>query len=282
MNSLNIISLTFDDGLHQHLDNAIPLLNEVDLRASFYVHLSAESLANRLDEWKAASEIGHELGNHSIFHAATERKQWVREGNAIEEYSVDRMQLELETASDWLHAIDGHCERTFAYPCSNTIIGRWGIPCRLLARAGMRDTRWPGLLERSGLDWGTTRTSFIPVVQGLFVGARGGGLRINDEFPEPTQLDRFQLQSAACENHNFDSIRAYIERGLAAQHWPILQFHGVGGGHHMDCSLEVFSDTIRWLSDHHAERVLPIREGIRRAWGSSQGELECHSLTESS
>ena len=64
------VSLTYDDAINVDLDNAIPALDSVGLKASFY--LSGYSGAiNRIDEWRAIAKNGHELGNHTLYHPCT-------------------------------------------------------------------------------------------------------------------------------------------------------------------------------------------------------------------
>jgi sialate O-acetylesterase len=257
-----MISLTFDDALDVHLDHAISVLDELGLRGTFYAHMTSDSLSRRLDDWRGAAASGHELGNHTIFHPALMEKAWVTPGNAIDLYTLDRMRLELQTANRWLQAIDGHDQRTFAYPCSNPVIGRHGPLIRTMHRIGLRYTRWPGLVERAGLDFGSTRQSYAPLLPELFLAARGGGLTMEMTPPSRGQWDRFQLQSAACDGHTMDQMRDFITRSLDGNGWAILQFHGVGGGHDMDCSLGEFQQLVAWIADHHANRTVTIRDGV--------------------
>jgi hypothetical protein len=262
-----LISLTFDDALEQHLDKVIPVLNEQGLHGTFYVHLSAPSLSHRFYEWQEAAQAGHELGNHTIFHPADARKSWVRGGNALDAYFPDRMRLEIEVANQWLNSLDGGCPRSFAYPCANPVLGRYGVVNRLLFRAGMRNTRWPGLMEKWGLDIGSTRMSYVEQVKDLFVAARISGLYIHETAGRPSGADRFSLQSAAVEMHSFNDMKGFIERSLAAGGWPILQFHGVGGGHHMDCGLKEFEALVSWLAECHSERVCTVARGALKRFG---------------
>ncbi|MBY3627222.1 polysaccharide deacetylase family protein, partial [Acinetobacter sp. CUI P1] len=62
------VSLAYDDALPSQLDTAIPQLNAVGLKGSFYLPLSADTIQKRLADWRAAAAQGHELGNHSLFH----------------------------------------------------------------------------------------------------------------------------------------------------------------------------------------------------------------------
>jgi len=262
-----MITLTFDDALNEHLDHAIPILEAHGLLGAFYTHLAAPAFARRVDEWRLAARHGHELGNHTIFHPADARKTWVCEGNAIDRYTTGRMRLELETANRFLQAIDGRSERTFAYPCSNPILGRRGLVKTLLFKAGWEFTRLPGMVDRLRLDIGSTRRSYAPVVRELFIAARGGGLTLQSPAPPPPRTwDRHLLPSAAVEDWTFHDLIEYTQRGLDAGSWVILQFHGIGGGHRMDCDLGVFRDFTAWLADRYADRVVTVAEGVRRAW----------------
>ena len=62
------VCLTYDDGVDIHLDHAIPDLNAADLHGTFYIPGRSTSLYERMEEWRAAAEHGHELGNHSLVH----------------------------------------------------------------------------------------------------------------------------------------------------------------------------------------------------------------------
>lgn len=267
-----MISLTFDDGLHQHLDQAIPVLDEFGLRGTFYAHLSSEPFMARVEEWKSAAKQ-HELGNHSVFHPADAAKAWVSPGNAINLYTLDRMELELKFANAWLQTLDGQIDRTYAFPCSNMTLGDWGLLCKNLFRIGLRNTRFPGIVERLRLDYGNTRQDFRPLAAKLFVAARTGGIYLNDCSPPVKTLKQECLPSAAVEGHSFSEIREFIERSLAADGWPILQFHGIGGGHRMDCSGKVFRDTIKWISETHLDEIVTVVEGAKLLFPGKNWEV---------
>jgi hypothetical protein len=55
-----------------------------------------------------------------------EAKASATSGYTLESYAADRMRLELSTANQWLEAVDGRRERSFAYPGSNPTIGARG------------------------------------------------------------------------------------------------------------------------------------------------------------
>ena len=89
------ISLTFDDALDCHLNRVIPILDGFGFKGTFYLPLSAgligtgksTQIGERAGEWSRAANTGHELGNHSIFHAAVKDKEWVPSGYTLEDYT---------------------------------------------------------------------------------------------------------------------------------------------------------------------------------------------------
>jgi hypothetical protein len=84
--------------------------------------------------------------------------------------------------------------------------------------------------------------------------------------PPLTAMDRAWLPSAAVEGSTLAELIGFVERAMGAQTWAILQFHGIGGGHRMDCNLSVFRDFIAWLAEHHAEQTVTVLTGAREVW----------------
>ena len=265
------VSLTFDDALPQHLDVAMPVLEEHGLVGTFYTHVSAPGFLSRWGEWQAAAGRGQEVGNHTVFHPAESWKPWVRPGNAIEAYSLDRMRQELAVASDVLKTLDGLEERTFAYPCSNSRIGGAGFPRRLLRAMKLDRTRIAGWVDRFRLDFGATYQSYEPVVRDLFTAARAGGLELGSTVPPVEDWNRWAMPSVAVDGWTFLDLTAWVDTAVSRGTWAILQFHGVGGGHRMDCDAVVFREFIAWLAAEHPGMVVTIREGARRAFQASGG-----------
>ena len=119
------ISLSYDDALDSHLDNAISALNKHGFVASFYLTLASPTVRNRLGDWRSAASQGHELGNHTIYHpcsAALPDRDWVRGYYNIDDYVLDEIVDELTVANSFLQAIDGRSERTLTPPCGDIIV----------------------------------------------------------------------------------------------------------------------------------------------------------------
>lgn len=114
------VSLSYDDALNSQLDNAWPALEEVGLKASFYLTLTSPAISERLAEWRALARAGHELGNHAVFHPCAKSqpgREWVAEHNDLDSYTLARIEQELAVANSLLQVIDGETERTLTPPC---------------------------------------------------------------------------------------------------------------------------------------------------------------------
>ncbi len=63
-----MLSLTFDDGLPCQITNAMPALNERNLRATFFIIQNSPYSSFNGQVWKQARKDGHEIGAHSVDH----------------------------------------------------------------------------------------------------------------------------------------------------------------------------------------------------------------------
>jgi peptidoglycan-N-acetylglucosamine deacetylase len=261
-----LISLTFDDGLDVHLDTALPLLEKYNLKGTFYVPLCSPSLGRRGDEWRKLAALGHELGNHSIFHPSVMSKDWVREGNAIENYTLDRMRMELEVANTLLTALDGKTERSFAFPCSNPILGRPGWGKRTLAALELDRTRLSGWVNKWNLDIASREENYTSVVQDLFYAARCGGIEASHlpAIPENRYGVRGVEGDGCATEEIFTVVDTAVERGA----WAVFVFHGIGGGHHLSCSVEAFKKLLSRLAGDDRVSVKTFLAAAKDIWPS--------------
>ena len=117
------IVLTYDDALPQQLDNAIPVLDSLNLKATFY--LTAFFAKDRLNDWKSIASNGHELGNHTLYHPCVGGKgrEWVKSDYDLNNYTVQRMVDEIKMTNIFLQALDGKSKRTFAFTCGDMKVG---------------------------------------------------------------------------------------------------------------------------------------------------------------
>ena len=126
-----IICLTYDDGLESQLSTVLPQLDSVGLKATFFLNSipgsSKSDVIGHSPEavlgWTNAAKNGHELANHTLFHACPVKLGW-DSTISIDAYTVARIIKEIELSNDMLSLLDPkRKERTFAYPCNNSLIG---------------------------------------------------------------------------------------------------------------------------------------------------------------
>jgi hypothetical protein len=251
-----------------HLDRAIPMLDETGMRGTFYVNLGSECFTGRLNDWRGAAARGHELGNHTVFHPGVSSKKWVTEGIAIDNYSLDRMRLELEVANRLLQAVDGMPLRSFAFPCSNPWLGRPGVPRRVLTGLGLERTRLMGWVDRFGLDFGSRLVDYTPLVRTAFPAARCGGMAAEDLVATPA--DRHRVRAVSGDGEGYESLSAAVELAKTREAWLVFVFHGIGGGHQLSCETEVFRRLLEKLVKDPEVEVLSFVEAARRAWPEQQ------------
>jgi len=85
------VVLTYDDALNVHLDNAIPLLDSLGFKGTFYLSGYFPGCRDRLSDWQTAGENGHELANHSLFHPCTggiPGRDWVKPDYDLSSYTM--------------------------------------------------------------------------------------------------------------------------------------------------------------------------------------------------
>lgn len=194
------ICLTYDDCLDGHLDYAIPQLDSVGLKGTFFITGSSSCLYRRMDEWRKAAKNGHELGNHSLFHPCLGSRpdgtkyNWVKPEFDLANYNMNRLFSELKTANTLLKAVDGQEVRTYAYPCCDCIAG--GIP-------------------------------FSDSLKSIFTSARSGG-----SIPDSMNgYNIFLAPSWGVEDNSSDELIAYVNKARDKGTIAIFMFHSVGGGY---------------------------------------------------
>lgn len=208
------VVLTYDDALNVHLDNVIPLLDSVDIRGTFYIVGESNVLRERMEEWRYASEKGHELGNHTLTHpcdANKEGRSWVQQEKDLSNYSVERAVNEINITTTILQAIDGKTERTFAYPCGDT-------------KAGGED--------------------FYSLVQDSFVGARG----VDRGLESLEEIDLKEINCYGMSDKSGSDMIDLVNEAMESNKLIVFLFHGVGGEHGLNVSLEAHRELVQYIS----------------------------------
>lgn len=184
------LSLTFDDARLSQIDTGIPLIDKYGVKATFYI--SPGSMMKRSDKWKMAVLNGHDIGNHSVYHPCSGNFTWSR-NKALEEYTLQKMMTELDSASRLINEILGINPVSFAYPCGQTFVGR-----------------------------GINVQSYIPLVAFMFESGRGW---LNEAPNDPAYCDLSQLNAAELDGKSFEQVLRLIETAKANGNWLILAGH---------------------------------------------------------
>src|ERR1700761_946199 len=120
------VVLTYDDAIDVDLDHALPVLDSLKLKATFYLIGSSSVVSKRMDEWRKVAKEGHELGNHMLYHPCDGNRPgrgFVTPETDLSKYTMARETNEAVMNNVLLRAIDGKAKRTFAYPCGDLKIG---------------------------------------------------------------------------------------------------------------------------------------------------------------
>ncbi|MET0394597.1 MAG: polysaccharide deacetylase family protein [Chitinophagaceae bacterium] len=212
------VVITYDDAIDQHLDNAVPLLDSLGLKATFYVTAFSTSMQRRMGEWKKLAENGHELGNHTLFHPCQggAGREWVRQEYDLRNYTVQRIVDEARMTNLFLRLLDGKTKRTYAYTCGDMKIGD---------------------------------SLFIGPLKNDFVAARGVTSRLNT-------LGQTNLWNVDCYGVNGESgtqLIGWAKKAMETKSLLVVLFHGVGGGNGLDVSLPAHREFLQFLKQHESE-----------------------------
>jgi peptidoglycan/xylan/chitin deacetylase (PgdA/CDA1 family) len=208
------VSLAYDDALLSQLEHAIPALNARGLKASFYLTLASPIVGQKLSTWRAVAAQGHELANHSLFHACSSKKpnrQWVSVDNDLELKTVQQLVTEISLANDYLHAIDGETERTFTVPCADTDIN--GV-------------------------------NYVEKLDALFVGIK---YQIGDIEQQRSALNPLRMSVWSPEKVTGKQLIDYVKQAAKYGTMANITFHGIGGDH-LAVSIAAHNELLDYLA----------------------------------
>jgi peptidoglycan/xylan/chitin deacetylase (PgdA/CDA1 family) len=221
------VVLTYDDALESHLSNAVPALDAAGFKGTFF--LANVKLAD-VPRWRAAAAGGHELGNHTVFHACPAAVFPTDPRNTSEAYTPASMLKEIEQQNVLLTALDGKPAHGFASPCGQTLAG--GVDYLEELRAAKLVTYARGVYtspEDLRADVGRMDLMHVP--------SRGF-----DEKVTGAQLIDFAKEAAA-------------GGGMA-----VYLFHGVGGDY-LQVSDAAHRELLAWLAAHRSEVWVTTLQG---------------------
>lgn len=197
-NAKAAVSLSYDDALNSQLDNALPVLIEYKIKATFYLTLTSKTVSTRLNEWRAAAKLGYELGNHSINHAcrgSLPDREWVPEHNDLDKKLFLAIIQEIHTANSFLQAIDGEKIRTFTVPCTDQIV---------------------------------ENRNYVQSLKSIFIGIKS---YVGLPAKNMATFDRFDAPIMAPSNVTGQALIDYVEQAKKYGTIAHITFHGIGGDH---------------------------------------------------
>jgi peptidoglycan/xylan/chitin deacetylase (PgdA/CDA1 family) len=218
------VALAYDDGVDADLDSAMPDLEASNLRGTFYVSGSSASLNRRMEEWRAAARRGHELGNHTMFHACLARvpegeRTWVTPERALENYTVARIAAEIRITNTLLYAVDGRQARTLAYSCGDETAG--------------------------GVSYVDAIRQFVPAARAYKARFRA--------LADPRTLDPYRVPTWAIRANSGEEMIAWVEEALRSGSLAVFTFH-MGAGPEVRVSRAEHRKLLSWL-DANRDRV---------------------------
>jgi peptidoglycan/xylan/chitin deacetylase (PgdA/CDA1 family) len=213
------VVLTYDDGLDIDINNVLPALDSLGLKATFYIANYQGHLQSQIPAWRAAAAKGHELGNHTLFHpceGGRPGREFVSADYDLNNYSIRRITNEILAMNAVLFAIDGRTSRTFAFPCGDNKV---------------HDTAYIDSLHKD------------------FTGARG----VAGIIPTIDNVDLYNLPGYGAVNNSGESMIQWVKEAEAKQGLLVIVFHGVGGGHDLNVSLPAHSQLLHYLKQHEKD-----------------------------
>lgn len=212
------VALTYDDAIAEQLDNVVPLLDSLNLKATFYLSGYFPGFVGNIDRWRAVAGTGHELGNHTLFHPCTGNtpgREWVSPTYDLSTYTVKRMTDEMRMTNILLNTLDGKTDRTFAFPCGDTKIN--GV-------------------------------AYYDQATGDFAAARG----TTGELTKPGAMNLTDIGSYAISGQSGKDLIDLVKQAERTGSLVVFLFHGVGGGHSLNVDLPAHRELLQYLKAHEA------------------------------
>lgn len=222
------VVLTYDDALNVHLDYAIPQLDSLNLKGTFYIAGAFPGFKNRMNDWKKAANRGHELGNHTLFHpcdASLPNRTWVNPENDLSKYTLKRITDEIRLTNTLLESVDGKQQRTFAFTCGDTKVG--GV-------------------------------EFMNELKNDLFGARA----VRARMQKIEEINPYDFDSYMINGQTGQQLIHLVKQAVNEGKLLVFLFHGVGGEHSLDVSLEAHRALLRYLKENEKDIYIDTMLGV--------------------
>jgi peptidoglycan-N-acetylglucosamine deacetylase len=215
------VVLTYDDAIDQQLDNAVPVLDSLGLKATFYITAFSTSIQSRMKEWKQLSVNGHELGNHTLFHPCDggPGRSWIKPEYDLRNYSVQRMIDETRMTNVFLQSLDGKTRRTFAFTCGDMKIGD---------------------------------SSFIDPMKKDFAAARA----VRNQMHRIDEVDLYDLDCYVVNGESSAQLIEWVKKAMETHSLLVILFHGVGGGNALNVSVQAHREFLVFLKQNEKDIMI--------------------------
>jgi peptidoglycan-N-acetylglucosamine deacetylase len=208
------LSLSFDDARASQIDAGVPILNKYKAKATFYVNPGR--MERQLEGWKKAAAAGHEIASHSTSHPCTVNYPFSF-GNALENYTLAKMEQDLDRASAEIERLIGIRPVTFAYPCGQKFVGR-----------------------------GVDVKSYVPLIAGKFLVGRGFR---DEDANDPVSCDLAQILGMESDRLTFDEMKTLVTSAAARGAWLVFAGHEVGAGGRQTTQSAALEQLLRFAAD---------------------------------
>jgi peptidoglycan-N-acetylglucosamine deacetylase len=215
------VILTYDDAIDQQLDNAVPVLDSLGLKATFYITAYSSSMQTRMNEWRQLAVNGHELGNHTLYHPCLggTGRPWMKPEYDLRNYTVQRMLDETRMTNLFLRSLDGKTRRTFAFTCGDMKIGD---------------------------------SSFILPMKKDFVAARA----VRNEMHKIGEVDLYNIDCYVVNGESAAQLISWAKKAMETQSLLVVLFHGVGGGNSLDVTPSAHREFLRFLKENEKDIMI--------------------------
>jgi len=212
------VVLTYDDAINEDLNHAVPALDSVGLKATFFITTSSPGFKDHLKEWRNVAAKGYELGNHTLFHPCVGNtdRSWVAQDYNLSTYTLKRLEDELKMTNVVLETIDGKTKRTLAYPCGDTTVGD---------------------------------TSYVEAIKDDFIAARG----VHGMIQTAKEIDLYGVGAYGINGQTGDELINLVKEAISKKGLIVFLFHGVGGGHFLNVSLKAHHQLLHFLKQNEKE-----------------------------
>lgn len=221
------VVLTYDDALTSQLDHVVPELDAAGFKGTFFLANVAEG---QVERWRKVATGGHELANHTIFHACSKASYPADLRYVSEAYTPASMLREIAQQNVLLHALDGKSRHGMATPCGQSLAGGTDY---------LEDLRKANLVTyvRGVVDTPADARANVAKADPMHIPSRGFG-----------------------EGATAEKMIAYVREAEQGGGWAVFLFHGVGGDYLTVPDAE-HRKLLDWLAAHRGEVWVTTLQG---------------------